>query len=73
MLDFAMAMSRHFEKFGFFMGNKLILHGQLLLDDQHNMRYKQKVFVIMEMLLRKEKLFLFLPGIRKTLSILFLQ
>ena len=48
MLDFAMAMSRHFEKFGFFMGNKLILHGQLLLDDQHNMRYKQKVFVIME-------------------------
>lgn len=48
MLDFAMKLSRYFNSYGFLMGNRLVLHGQLPLDNQHDMRFKQKVSVIME-------------------------
>lgn len=48
MLEFSMSLSRYFKTFGILMGNRLVLHGQLLLDDQYNMRYKQRAFVIME-------------------------
>lgn len=48
MLDFSMSLSRYFKTFGILMGNRLVLHGELLLDNQHDMRYKQKAFVIME-------------------------
>jgi len=43
-----MALSRYFESYGIVMGNRLVLHGQLLLDNKEEMRFKQIASVIAE-------------------------
>lgn len=48
MLIFTMALSRYFQSSGVLMGNQLVLHGQLLLDNKQGMRFKQKASVIVE-------------------------